>query len=74
MTWDQVQHGRAGGDPAFWLTEFAAPDGCEVDDRAAGRTANPALACRGPFVAEDALDVLRRTTREGTFRQLRPRQ
>ena len=21
--WDLVQHGRAGDDPAFWLTEFA---------------------------------------------------
>jgi hypothetical protein len=31
--WALVQHGRAGDDPAFWLTEFAAPDGCEVDDR-----------------------------------------
>jgi hypothetical protein len=38
--WDLMQYGRAGDDPAFWLTEFAAPDGCEVDDRDAWRTAN----------------------------------
>lgn len=63
-----VEHGRAGGDPAFYLREFAAPPGCLADDREAWRIANPAL---GDFLAEDGLAAARRTLREPVFRQLR---
>lgn len=71
VMWDLVEHGRSGDDGAFYFREYAAPDGCAVDDRRAWRTANPALSCERPFLAEDALAALVRTVREGTFRQLR---
>ena len=63
-----VEHGRAGTDPSFYFREFAAPEGCAVDDRDAWREANPAL---GDFLAEDGLESARRTLREPVFRQLR---
>jgi len=71
IMYDLVEHGRAGDDQAFYLREWAAPAGCAVDDRRAWRIGNPALACRDPFLAEDALAALARTTREPVFRQLR---
>lgn len=71
VMWRLVEHGRAGDDPAFYLKEFAAPDGCATDDREAWREANPALACEEPFLAEDGLEAARRTLREPVFRQLR---
>lgn len=71
VMWDLVSHGRDDDDPAFYLREFSAPDGCAVDDRDAWREANPALSCRSPFMAEDALAAVMRTTREPVFRQLR---
>ncbi len=66
-----VEHGRAGDDPAFYLKEYAAPDGCATDDESAWKTANPALACTRPFLALDGLAAARRTLREPVFRQLR---
>lgn len=71
IMFELVEHGRAGDDRAFFLREFAAPEGCAVDDRTAWRTANPALSCPDPFLAEDALAAVMRTTREPVFRQLR---
>lgn len=71
VMWKLVEHGRTGGDPAFYLKEFAAPDGCELDDREAWRIANPALSCERPFLAEDGIEAVRRTLREPVFRQLR---
>ena len=71
IMWRLVEHGRAGDDPAFYLKEFTAPDGCATDDRDAWRAANPALACDEPFLAEDGLEAARRTLREPVFRQLR---
>lgn len=71
IMWRLVEHGRAGDDRAFYLREFAAPDGCATDDRKAWRTANPALACRRPFLSEDGIEAARRTIREPVFRQLR---
>lgn len=71
VMWRLVEHGRSGQDPAFYFREFAAPDGCAVDDRDAWRQANPALSCRDPFLAEDAVAAVLRTTREPVFRQLR---
>ena len=68
IMWRLVEHGRAGQDPAFFLKEFSAPDGCEKDDRAAWAIANPAL---GDFLAEDGLAAAARTLREPVFRQLR---
>lgn len=63
-----VEHGREGTDPAFYLREFAAPDGCATDDREAWKIGNPAM---GDFLAEDGLEAARRTLREPVFRQLR---
>jgi phage terminase large subunit-like protein len=71
IMWNLVKHGRSGEDPQFYLKEFAAPDDCETTDREAWRIANPALACKDPFLAEDAIEAVRKTIREPVFRQLR---
>lgn len=71
IMWTLVKHGRTDSDPQFYFKEYCAPDGCELTDREAWRTANPALACKDPFLAEDALDAVRKTIREPVFRQLR---
>lgn len=68
IMWRLVEHGRTGEDPAFFLKEFAAPEGCAVDDREAWAIGNPAL---GDFLAEDGLAAAMRTLREPVFRQLR---
>lgn len=68
IMWRLIEHGREGSDPAFYLKEFAAPEGCATDDREAWRVANPAL---GDFLAEDGMESARRTLREPVFRQLR---
>jgi phage terminase large subunit-like protein len=71
IMWRLVEHGRAGTDRAFYFREYAAPEGCAVDDRKAWRAGNPALACREPFLSEDGLEAARKTIREPVFRQLR---
>lgn len=71
VMWGLVKHGRTGTDAQFYFKEYAAPDGCDVADREAWRIANPALACKDPFLAEDAMESVRKTIREPTFRQLR---
>jgi hypothetical protein len=71
VMWRLVEHGRAGDDPAFYFREYAAPDGCDTADRDAWHTANPALSCADPFLAEGGLEAARRTLREPVFRQLR---
>lgn len=68
VMWSLIEHGRAGTDPAFYLREFTAPDGCDLDDRDAWATANPAM---GDFLAVDGMEAARRTLREPVFRQLR---
>lgn len=71
VMWQLVEHGRSGDDPAFYFREYAAPEGCAVDDRKAWRIGNPALACKRPFLSEDGLEAVRRTISEARFRQLR---
>lgn len=71
VMWDLVKHGREGSDAAFYFKEYAAPDGCATDDWAAARIANPAMACKDPFLDEDALKAVRKTLREPAYRQLR---
>ncbi len=71
VMWRLVEHGRAGDDRSFYFREFAAPEGCTVDDRKAWRAGNPALACRDPFLSEDGLEAALMTIREPVFRQLR---
>jgi len=66
-----VKHGREGDDDQFYLKEYAAPDGCETSDREAWRIANPALACKDPFLSEAAIEAVRKTVREPVFRQMR---
>ncbi len=68
IMWRLVEHGRAGDDVSFYLREFASPDGCAIDDRAAWAVGNPAL---GDFLAVDGMAAARRTLREPVFRQLR---
>jgi phage terminase large subunit-like protein len=43
VMWDLVEHGRRADDPSFVYVEYAAPEGCEVDDEDAWAVANPAL-------------------------------
>jgi len=71
VMWSLVEHGRRGDDPAFYFREHAAPEGCAANDRKAWRIANPALACRRPFLSEDGIEAVRRTISEARFRQLR---
>ncbi|WP_425309092.1 terminase large subunit [Ammonicoccus fulvus] len=63
-----VEHGRSGEDRSFYLKEYAAPPGCDLDDREAWAEANPAMNL---FLAADGLAAARRTLREPVFRQLR---
>lgn len=71
VMWKLISHGRAADDGSFYLREFGAPEGCELDDRDAWRAANPAMTCPQPFLAEDGMLAVMRTLREPTFRQLR---
>lgn len=64
-----VQHGRAGIDPSFRLIEFAADEGCDLDDEKQWRKANPAIAAG--FLDVDGIRSVRHTTPPGRFRQLR---
>jgi hypothetical protein len=68
VMWDLVEHGRRGDDPSFVYVEYAAPEGCEVDDEDAWAVANPPL---GDFLYLDALRSTMRTTREADFRRYR---
>ncbi len=68
VMWRLVEHGREGSDPSFYLVEFVAPPGCDLDDEAAWHVANPAL---GDFLHIDALRATRRTMRDSTFRAWR---
>lgn len=68
VMWKLVEHGRAGDNPSFYFREWAAPEGCELDDEAAWHVANPAL---GDFLSIDALRSTRRTVRESSFRRFR---
>ena len=61
---------REGADlPGLFFREFAAPDGCRVDDRRAWRRANPAI--RAGFLRESALQTDLGITIEGHFRLFR---
>jgi phage terminase large subunit-like protein len=55
-------------DAAFYLREYAAPEGCDVADETAWALANLAL---GDFLALDALRATLKTTREAAFRRYR---
>jgi phage terminase large subunit-like protein len=55
--------------PGFVYREYAAPDGCPIDDRAAWRVANPALDAG--FLRESALETDLAITPEGHFRTFR---
>jgi phage terminase large subunit-like protein len=70
VMWDLVAYGRENpGDHSFRLVEYAAPEGCDLDDEATWEVANPAL--------DDILhrDGVRATLppklRESTFRRYR---
>jgi len=64
-----VQHGRIGVDPTFALMEFAADEGCDLDDERQWRKANPAIAAG--FLDLEGIRSVRHTTPPGRFRQLR---
>ena len=69
IMWRLVEYGRQNPDDrSFVLVEYAAPDGCALDDRAAWKQANPAL---GDFLHADAVEATLKTTREAAFRRYR---
>lgn len=69
VMWRLVEHGRRNpDDKLFRLREYAAPDGCALDDREAWKIANPAL---GDFLHADAVEATVRTTPEASFRRYR---
>lgn len=69
VMWRLVEYGRQNPDDrSFRLVEYAAPDGCMLDDREAWKTANPAL---GDFLHEDAVAATLKTTAEAAFRRYR---
>lgn len=69
VMWRLVEYGRANPDDrSFRLVEYAAPDGCELDDEQAWKQANPAL---GDFLHADAIRATLKTTREPAFRRYR---
>lgn len=69
VMWDLVQYGRENPeDTSFYLKEFAAPEGCQIDDEDAWKVANPAL---GDFLFADAIRLQLKTTREAPFRRFR---
>ncbi|WP_460889530.1 terminase large subunit domain-containing protein [Promicromonospora xylanilytica] len=69
VMWRLVQHGRSGTDPGFVFIEYAAPEGCAIDDEEAWAAANPAL---DDFLHRDAIHaLLPPKTRESAFRRYR---
>lgn len=68
IMYDLVKYGRAESDPSFVFREWAAPEGCRVDDEDAWKIANPAL---GDFLHADAFRSTVKTTREAAFRRYR---
>ena len=69
VMWRLVEYGRRNpDDKLFKLIEYAAPEGCALDDVAAWKIGNPAL---GDFLHEDALHATLMTTREAPFRRYR---
>lgn len=69
IMWRLVEYGRENPeDRSFRLVEYAAPDGCKLDDEAAWKVANPAL---GDFLHIDAVRATLKTTREEPFRRYR---
>lgn len=69
VMWKLVEYGRDNpADKSFRLVEYAAPDGCDLDDETAWKAANPAL---GDFLHIDAVRATLRTTREAPFRRYR---
>lgn len=69
VMWRLVSYGREHpDDTSFRLVEYAAPDGCRLDDETAWKVANPAL---GDFLHADALRATLKTIREASFRRYR---
>lgn len=69
VMWRLVEYGRANPDDrSFRLVEYAAPDGCALDDQEAWKAANPAL---GDFLHADAVAATLKTTAEAAFRRYR---
>ena len=69
IMWRLVRYGREHpDDSSFVLVEYAAPDGCAMDDESAWKVGNPAL---GDFLHIDAVRATLKTTREPAFRRFR---
>jgi len=68
--WKLVDYGRRHPESkSLWLREWAAPDGCKLDDERAWRAANPAI--EAGFLDPEALRANLVTSREDSFRTYR---
>jgi phage terminase large subunit-like protein len=68
--WELTTLGRSGVDPSLYFVEYAAPEGCAVDDEDAWRVANPALG-RGGFLNIAGIRNSLGKTSEANFRRYR---
>lgn len=69
VMWSLVEYGRNHPDDrAFRLIEYAADDGCSIDDETQWARANPAL---GDFLQHDAIAATIRTSSEAAVRRYR---
>lgn len=68
VMWRLIEQDRVAPDASFYVAEFGAPTGCDLDDESAWEVANPAL---DDFLHRDALAALSKTMRPATFRRLR---
>lgn len=69
VMWSLVEYGRANpDDKSFRLVEYAAEDGCSVDDEQQWKRANPAL---DDFLHRDAIAATIRTSTEAAVRRYR---
>lgn len=69
VMWSLVEYGRANpDDKSFRLIEYAADDGCPVDDQEQWKKANPAL---DDFLHRDAIAATIRTSSEAATRRYR---
>lgn len=66
---EQVARGEKGDDPRFFYRWFAAPADCDWRDPETWKLANPALACKDPFLQIKGLEDNLRRMHESEFRR-----
>lgn len=69
--WQLVELRRRGQDPSLYLREYAAPEGCAIDDETMWPLANPAMTGRGAFLRVAGVRDSLGKTSEANFRRYR---